>query len=115
MKKHKEIALESIQSQEAATKLKLNYFSQRSKSEIINELHERGIQFMSTSSKNDLKAIQFNTVQSIVTFMFFSQPLATFLDINIPSYKCLPCEPLHCITNHIKNLYEELPYHLNKQ
>ena len=26
-----------------------------------------------------------------------------------------PCESLHCITNHIKNLHEELPYHLNKQ
>ena len=47
--------------------------------------------------------------------MFFSQPLATFLDINISSYECLLREPLHCITNHIKNLYEDLPYQLNKQ
>ena len=117
IKKDKEIALEPTQSQEAATKLKLNYFCQLSKGEIINELHERGIQFISTSSTNDLETILFNTLRGIhrVPSVFFSQPLATFLDINIPSYECLPCEPLHYITNHIKNLYEELPYHLNKQ
>ena len=53
--------MEYIQSQEAATKLKLNYLSQLSKGEIKKELHEWGIQFMSMSSKNDLKAISFNT------------------------------------------------------
>ena len=65
IKKHKEIALGSTQSQEGATKLKLNHFSQLSKGEIINELHERGIQFISTSSKNDLEAILFNTLRGI--------------------------------------------------
>ena len=73
------------------------------------------ISFIS-SSKNDFEAILFNTLRGIhrVPSVFFSQPLATFLVINIASYKCLPCEPFHCITNHIKNLYKELPYHLNK-
>ena len=28
--------------------------------------------------------------------------------------KYLPCEPLHGISGHIKNLYDELPSHLNK-
>ena len=99
--------------------MKLNYFSQLSKGEIINELHERGIHFISfsSSSKNDFEAILFNTLRGIhrVLSVFFSQPPATFLVINIPSCKCLPCEPLHCITNHIKNLYKKLTYHLNKQ
>ena len=64
-----EIALESAQSQEAATNLKLNYFPQLSKGEIINDLHERGIQFMSTSSKNDLEAILFNTLKESIEFL----------------------------------------------
>ena len=72
---------------------------------------------MSTSSKNSLEAILFNTLRGIhrVPSVFFNQPLATFLDINIPSYERLPCKPLHCITNHLKNLCEEPPYNLNKQ
>ena len=107
--------MESTQSQEAATKLKLNKFYQLSKGEIINELQECRIQFMSTSSKNDLEALLLNILRGIhrVPSVFFSQPIATFLDINIPLI--LPCKPLHCITNHIKNLYEELSYHLNKR
>ena len=107
--------MESTQSQEAATKLKLNKFYQLSKGEIINELQECRIQFMSTSSKNDLEALLLNILRGLhrVPSVFFSQPIATFLDINIPLI--LPCKPLHCITNHIKNLYEELSYHLNKR
>ena len=103
MKKHKEIALESMQSEETALKLKLNYFSRLSKGKIINELHEQGIQFMSRSYKNDLEAKLFSALKGIhiVRSVFCNQPLANFLDINIPSFECLPFKPLHCITNHI--------------
>ena len=96
MKKHKEIALESMQSEETALKLKLNYFSRL-------ELHEQGIQFMSRSSKNDVEAKLFNALKCIhiVRSVFCNQPLANFLDINMPSFECLPCKPLHCIANHI--------------
>ena len=109
IKKRKEIALESTQSQEAATKLKLNKFYQLSKGEIINELQERRFQFMSTSSKNDIEAILLNILRGIhrVPSVFFSQPIATFLDINFSLI--LPCKPLHCITNHIKNCTKNYP------
>ena len=33
-------------------------------------------------------------------------------DLNLERYEILPCEPLHDIVGHIKNLYEEIPVHL---
>ena len=116
MKEHKEIALNSVPAKEAARDLKLNYFSQLAQGEIINELHQRGAKFHSNSNKNHLEGILIDTMKGVhrVPSVFFSQPLASYQDLNLNHYECLPCEPLHCIANHIKNLYEELPHHLEK-
>lgn len=40
--------------------------------------------------------------------MFGMTEVPKFLE----SYEVLPVEPLHTITGHIKNLYQELPTHL---
>ena len=42
--------------------------------------------------------------------MLYNQDVFPLLD----NYEVLGCEPLHDVTNHIDNLYMELPHHLNK-
>ena len=93
--------MEYRQSQEAATKLKLNYLSQLSKGE--QPMSCVNGQF--SSCQGHLKII-LGPYLSIhwggmhrVPSVFFSQPLpATSLDINVPSYECLPCKPRYGIT-----------------
>ena len=67
-------------------KLLMNYTKETFRS-IINEMH--GIQRLP---------------------MLYNQDVFPLLD----NYEVLGCEPLHDVTNHIDNLYMELPHHLNK-
>ena len=41
----------------------------------------------------------------------FMRPNETLEKLNLSSYEILYTEPLHDISNHIKNLYQELPHH----
>ena len=42
----------------------------------------------------------------------FNNPTASLEQLNLQWYEILPVEPLHAVTGHIKNVLEEIPYHL---
>ena len=44
----------------------------------------------------------------------YNNPLDTLESLNLSKYEILFTEPLHDISNHIKNLYQEIPYHVRK-
>ena len=44
----------------------------------------------------------------------YNNPLDTLESLNLSKYEILFTEPLHDISNHIKNLYQEIPYHVCK-
>ena len=44
----------------------------------------------------------------------YNNPLDTLESLNLSKYEFLFTEPLHDISNHIKNLYQEIPYHVPK-
>ena len=44
----------------------------------------------------------------------YNSPLDTLESLNLSKYEILFTEPLHDISNHIKNLYQEIPYHVRK-
>ena len=46
--------------------------------------------------------------------MFFN-PTSNLADINLDLYEILFTEPLHDISNHIQNLYAELPFQMEKE
>ena len=44
----------------------------------------------------------------------FNNNTLTLMDINLENYAILENEPLHNVSNQIKNLYEEMPNHVPK-
>ena len=47
--------------------------------------------------------------------LFFNTPFASPDEINLIRYEILINEPLHDISNHMKNIQEELPHHVPKE
>ena len=93
-----------------------HYFSNLGKSELVEELNCRGVRFCSLESKSSLtkKLEEELSGAQRVPALLFSNPKAKLDQLNLQHYEVLACEPLHCVGNHIKNLYEELPNHLIK-
>ena len=50
-----------------------------------------------------------------VPALLYCDPTASFESLNLESYEALGCEPMHDISNHIANVLEELPKHLQGQ
>ena len=44
----------------------------------------------------------------------YNNPLDILESLNLSKYEILFTEPLHDISNHIKNLYQEIPYYVPK-
>ena len=94
----------------------LKLFDNLTKDVIVQELHERNVRFICTSSAKDLNALLENEVYGIqrVPALMYNNPLDTLENLNLSKYEILFTEPLHDIGNHIKNLYQEIPYHVSK-
>ena len=50
-----------------------------------------------------------------MTALYFKTPFASADQINLSRYKILINEPLHGISNHIKNIQGELSHHVPKE
>ena len=46
--------------------------------------------------------------------LLYDYPHQNLQDLNLSQYEILPTEPLYDISNHIKNIYQELPFHVEK-
>ena len=90
-------------------------YSNLDKIDIADELHQRKIKFRITQPVKELKEKlleEMHGIQRLPALMFY-HPFHSLSDLNIDRYEVLKSEPLHDITNHIKNLYSELPFHFN--
>ena len=83
--------------------------------ELIDEYPQRKIespslnrQSLQTSLNMEMHGIQ------RMPALLFPKPFAKLDDINLERYEILINEPLHDISNHIKNIQQEIPYHLPK-
>ena len=52
-------------------------------------------------------------IQRVLALMY-KNPLDFLESLNLSKYGIVFTEPLHNISNHIKNLYQEIPYHVSK-
>ena len=86
------------------------------KDAIVQELHERNVKFTCTSSAKDLNALLENEVHEIkrVPTLMYNNPLDTLESLNLSKYEILFTEPFNDIRNHIKNVYQEIPYYVPK-
>ena len=87
------------------------------KDELITELSGRNANFSCTESKKNLETKLeeiMHGIQRLPALMYYN-PHNDIHQINLQTYEILFTEPLHDISNHIKNLYTELPYHIEKE
>ena len=62
----------------------------------------------------ELLACEVHGIQSVSALMF-SCPNPTLEELNLQMYEVLGTEPFHDISNHVKNLYEEIPFKFEKE
>ena len=81
------------------------------------ELTERGIKYpldAKLAHMIDMLADEMHDIQRWPALLFY-HPEISLSAANLNFYEILNNEPLHDISNHIKNIYEELPYLVEKQ
>ena len=83
---------------------------------LISELRDRKINFTSTSSIQHLRDLLTNGMYGIqrLPALIYDTPHSSLCDLRLQDYEILCNEPLHDVSNHIKNLYAEIPNHLTK-
>ena len=95
-------------------KQQLKLYDRLSKTEITDELHQHAVKFISTVTKKDLMDIlsyEMHGIQQLPA-LWYDYPTHSIEELNLSHYEILPSEPLHEVSNYIKNIYQELPSHL---
>ena len=87
------------------------------KADIISELYQRSVKFSVNLDLPVLKALlacEVHGIQSVPALMS-SCPNSTLEELNLQMYEVLGTEPLHDVSNHVKNLHEEIPFKFEKE
>ena len=87
------------------------------KDELITELRGCHTNFSCTESKKNLETKLeeiMHGIQRLSVLMYYNLH-NDIHQINLQAYGILSTEPLHDISSHIKNLYTELPYCIEKE
>ena len=94
-----------------------HYFTGFHKADIISELHQRSVKFSVNQDLQVLKELLACEVHGIqrVPVLMFSCPNSTLEELNLQMYEVPGTEPLHDISNHVKNLNEEIPFKFEKE
>ena len=93
-----------------------HYVSALDKANVELDLLERGIYFQTDLKCEELRQMlegEMKGTQRLPALLFDSDKF-NLKEIGMESYEVLPVEPLHTIKEHIKNLFQEIPRHLNK-
>ena len=94
----------------------IKLFSKLSKTELVEELLQRSIKFSRQSTTKELQGLldcKMHGIQRLSAVLFNNHAL-TLKDIYLEICEILKNEPLHDVSNQIKNLYEEMPNHVPK-
>ena len=110
IKKVKSTTMSQIKLQKQQLKL----YNRLSKTEIIDELDQRAVKFISTLTKKDLMDILSYEMHGIQRLppLRYDYPNHSMEEMSLSHYEILPNKPLHEVSNYIKNIYQELPSHL---
>ena len=94
----------------------IKLFDHLSLPELMDEHQQHKIQSPSLN-KQSLQASLDMTMHGIqrMPALLFPKPFAKLEDLNLERYEILINEPLHDISNHIKNIQQEIPYHVPKE
>ena len=86
------------------------------KIEIVDELHQRSVKFNSSLPQIDLMSLLQYEMHGIqrLRALLYGYPQKSLGYLNLEQYEILPNEPLHDISNYIKNIYQEIPAHFSK-
>ncbi|XP_057315536.1 uncharacterized protein LOC130656649 [Hydractinia symbiolongicarpus] len=106
----------TIYGRNALNKKYLHYTDNISKVDIIADLHEREVKLGCENKKDALLKMLDRELKGSqrAPALLYASPNCSLSQSGLANYEILPCEPLHCIAGHLKNLYHELPFHLNK-
>ena len=90
-------------------------FDHLSLPELIDEHQRRKIQTPSLNKQSLQTSLdmEMHGIQRMLVLLF-PKPFAKLEDINLGKYEILINEPLHDISNHIKNIQQEIPHHVPK-
>ena len=116
MQERNKIVLKTTGSQSRSRRKILKLYSNLDKVDIVQELHQREITFCHNKTKKELEQKLTQEMCGIqrVPAMFYNEPESSYDNINLPHYQALLTEPLHDVTGHTKNLYQELGHHVSK-
>ena len=94
----------------------LKRYDNLKKPDIIDELHQQKVKFTSSLSQKQLIDLLLYEMHGISRFpsLLYDYPNHDLEELSLSQYETLPTEPLHDIFNHIKNIYQELPFHVDK-
>ena len=90
-------------------------FTKLDRPDLILELHQRSKnKFNASTRTKDLQLFLDQTMHGIqrVPAFLFNSPDKKLEDVCLESYELLLCEPLHDLSHHIQNLFEEVPAHI---
>ena len=93
-----------------------HYVSALNKANVELDLLERDVSFQPNLKCEELRQMlehEMKGTQRLPALLFDSEKYK-MEEIGMESYEVLPVEPLHTIKEHIKNLFQEIPRHLNK-
>ena len=98
-------------------KFNLKIYDHLNKDSISEELRQRNVKYYSHFSTKDLQKLLENEMHGIqrVPALMYKNPTESLSNLNLSKYEILFTEPLHDISNHIKNIYQELPWHFEKE
>ena len=96
--------------------LKPKPFDKLSKTQLEEELVSRGEYNLDRKTKSEMSSMLSSILQGCqrVPALLFNAPTADFTTMGLSDYEMLLCEPLHDVSKHIENIFEELPGHLDK-
>ena len=94
----------------------LKLYDNLRKPDIIDELHQRKVKFTSSLSQKELMDLLLHEMHGIhrLPSLLYDYSHQDLKELNLSQYEILPTEPLHDISYHIKNIYQELPFHVDK-
>ena len=83
--------------------------------EIIDERQQRKIQSLSLNKQSLQTSLdmEMHGIQGMLVFLF-PKSFAKLEDINLDKYEILINEPLHDISNHIKNIQQQIRYYVHR-
>ena len=101
-------------SKENSMKKKFKPFENLSVTQLDQELLGRGVlgkEFYKSDLQSNLTTASWGLSGPA---MCFSQPDKSLDDTKLSDYEALPHKPMHGISGHISNLFDEMPHHLEK-